>query len=214
MPKLTALLSQFVPAGSVAAGSLTRRSSIVLAAAVIVAACGASSGPTASPSGGGGTSTIGQSSSATVATPSAGGGTQTGTVAACSLLTPADVQLAFGSAAGSPTVDQGGGKSNNCTYGLADPNRYDTIELQVLTEQSDYDRAKATTTSGITVTPVSGVGDDAFFFDAGGAGTSLYVKKGGMLFEITIFPIGDAAMAAGQIMTAEEAVAKAVAGRI
>jgi hypothetical protein len=151
--------------------------------------------------------------SATAAT-SAGGGTQTGAVAACTLLTPADVQLAFGSPAGSPTVNQGGGKSNNCTYGLADPNRYDTIELQVLTEQSDYDRAKATTTSGITVTPVSGVGDDAFLFDAGGAGTSLYVKKGGTLFEITILTIGDPTMVASQIMTAEEAVAKAVAGRV
>jgi hypothetical protein len=186
---------------------------VVLVVAVIVAACGASSGPTGTPAGGGGASTSGQTLSATAAT-SAGGGTQTGAVAACTLLTPADVQLAFGSPAGSPTVNQGGGNSNNCTYGLADSNRYDTIELQVLTEQSDYDRAKATTTSGITVTPVSGVGDDAFFFDAGGAGTSLYVKKGGTLFEITILPIGDTTMAASQIMTAEEAVAKAVAGRV
>ncbi len=190
-----------------------RQYPLVLFVAVVVAACGASSGPTGTPAGGGGASASGQSVSASAAT-SAGGGTQTGVGAACDLLTPADVQLAFGSPAGSPTVNQGGGKSNNCTYGLADPNRYDTIELQVLTEQSDYDRAKATTTSGITVTPVSGVGDDAFFFDAGGAGTSLYAKKGGTLFEITILPIGDSTMVASQITTAEEAVAKAVAGRV
>ena len=167
-----------------------RRYPIVLVVAVIFGACGASSGPTGTPAGGGGASASGQSPAATVAATSAGGGTQTGAVAACDLLTPANVQLAFGSAAGSPTVNQGGGNSNNCTYGLGDPNRYDTIELQVLTEQSDYDRAKATTTSGITVTPVSGVGDDAFFFDAGGAGTSICVKKGGTLLEITILPIG------------------------
>ena len=39
---------------------------------------------------------------------------------------------------------------------------------------------------GITKTPVSGIGDDAYYIESG-LNTSLYVKKGSSVFQITVF---------------------------
>lgn len=184
-----------------------RLRALLLIAAMLVAACGAPA--VASPtSGAGGPSSTGQGAAAS--TGGAGGTPAAAAPTACTLLTAADAQTALGSPVGSPTANQGSGSSNNCTYAPEAPAGLMTIELAVL-NQSTFDQAKGMAVSGVTITPVSGLGDDAFFFDAGNAGTQLYVLKGGIAFYVALFNGNDTA---DQLRAAEKVAAQAVLGRI
>ncbi len=184
--------------------------------AVLLAACsgsGSSSSASSTPGGGGGpyagsaAATSSAGASAASAGPSANGG-QTGAAPdACALLTPADATTALGTAAGTPDVHTGGG--NNCTYGTADPNVSATVEISVF-QKTIFDHAKATTSNGVTIVPLSGVGDDAFYFDGGPiVGTQLYVLKGAVGFYVAIY---DHSRSADQIGTAEQTTAEAALG--
>ncbi len=184
---------------------MLRRAGLMIVA-TLVAACGSASVASPTP-GGGGSAPAGPSASA----PAVPAVTPAGSApAACSLLTAADAQTALGSPVGSPTANQGSGSSNNCTYSPEAFTGLTSRELAVLAQRS-FDEAKGTTATGVTVTPVSGVGDDAFFFDAGIAGTQLYVRKGSIAFYVALFNGKDTP---DQLRAAEKAAAQAVLGRL
>ena len=90
--------------------------------------------------------------------------TVVGSPSYCTLLSPADVQAVTGATVGSPrTVHQG--PVTDCTYASANPSdavliRYTTgaSSASFATEQSAFEKL------GHTVTPVSGLGDEAYSF--------------------------------------------------
>jgi hypothetical protein len=126
---------------------------------------------------------------------------------ACSLLTQAQVSAVLGisvepgqrvipnspkmcgwAGPGGPTID---GKK---------------VTLTISTPEK-FDRGK-TPFQGITKTPVSGIGDDAYYVTAGGFGTTLNVKKGSASFSISVggFPIDQ--VKAKEKILAQDALAK------
>ena len=112
---------------------------------------------------------------------------------ACSLLTQAQVSAALGVNIGPgqhlvgpkmcvwPSPGQSGPKSKRASLGLKDPGA--------------FAYAKMPAGNGITKTPVSGVGDDAVSGSRPGLSPILTVKKGDVVFVVTVdgFPPDEAA---------------------
>ena len=125
---------------------------------------------------------------------------------ACSLLTLAEVGSAI-----SFTVNQqvAGGDGQSCTWTFADPNAmagFNTARLEFI-DAATFSAAQHGQTVGSTVTPVGGLGDAAFFVDAGAKGTSLSVEKGGRAFTVSVLGVA--------YMTAQsEADEKTLAGYV
>lgn len=112
---------------------------------------------------------------------------------ACSLLTQAQVSAALGVSVGPgqhlvgpkmcvwPSPGQSGPKSKRASLGLKDPGA--------------FAYAKMPAGQGVTKTPVSGVGDDAVSGARPGLTPILTVKKGDVVFVVTVdgFPADEAA---------------------
>jgi hypothetical protein len=62
---------------------------------------------------------------------------------------------------------------------------------------------------GITKTPVSGVGDDAYYIDTPGLGIGLNVKKGASFFQVRVY-----GFPADQIRAIEKTLAQEVLGKL
>ena len=62
---------------------------------------------------------------------------------------------------------------------------------------------------GITKTPISGVGDDAYYIDTPGIGMGLNVKKGASSFQVRVY-----GFPADQIRAIEKALAQDVLGKL
>lgn len=184
------------------------RAVLIILMASLVAACGGTSSPASTPTSGGGGGT--GSTSPTAAPPTQAGGTspQGGAPSACTLLTAADATTALGAAVDQPTVNQGGG--NNCTYAPTVITGLTSIELNVLTSNS-FAQVKSHVGQGMTLTPVSGLGDDAFYIDAGLAGTTLYAISGATAISVTIFNGNDSA---AQIQAAEKVAVQTALARL
>jgi hypothetical protein len=58
-------------------------------------------------------------------------------------------------------------------------------QIGKLTPAERFENAK-TPVEGITKTPVSGVGEDAYYIESG-LNTSLYVRKGASVFQMIVF---------------------------
>ena len=108
---------------------------------------------------------------------------------ACSLLTDAQVSTTFGTPVdpgkpiASPTSCQWLGKGKYATL-----TANNTIAGKTALER--FDTGKKSTMPGITVEPVSGVGDDAYYVYYSGttrAGLGLVVKKGNSAFEVRVY---------------------------
>jgi hypothetical protein len=119
-----------------------------------------------------------------IAAISSSGTAQAGTPSdACSLLTAPQVSSALGAAVGqghqlmptSATVcswtEQGGaaGSARNVTVSLITVKSFDSAKVPV---------------SGVTKTPVSGIGDDAYFTEPQAMTAALSVKKGDTCFQV------------------------------
>jgi len=109
-----------------------------------------------------------------------------------------------------PTVNQGGGSSNNCTYAPTVITGLTSVELDVLTSNA-FAQVKSHVGQGMTLTPVSGLGDDAFYIDAGFAGLTLYAISGATGISVTILNGKDSA---AQIQAAEKAAVQTALGRL
>jgi hypothetical protein len=137
----------------------------------------------------------GSSSSAPRATP-----------AACDLLTPSDASAIFvGKPIAGPDTNQSGG--NDCLYGV----KVDGTAVYVaVLPTSAFDAAREGATSGTTIAPLSGVGDDAFFERNSLVRTELFVKKGAVAFAVLV---KDFDLSVTQLEAAEQMTAQAIAGR-
>lgn len=98
---------------------------------------------------------------------------------ACSLLTEAQISAVLGANVGAgkpaaPTLcqwsDAGGAK---------------VVNLFLMTAQ-EFERHKAFVDKGMTTTPASGIGDDAFFQTGRSYGTLVEVKKGAGAFQVKV----------------------------
>ncbi len=149
---------------------------IVLAALVVVAAC---SGGTPSP---GTPAPIGSANGASAPASGAGtGGTPaTGTHDPCALLTQAEVTAATGKPVG-PGVSQNDGQQCQWEYGdPTDPMSGLDASLAVNADPTAFSEAQK---GGPLASPVSGVGDEAYFLQGGIVGILMF-RKGTQLFEV------------------------------
>ena len=121
----------------------------------------------------------------------------------CKLLTPAEIGGALGATfgAGDPIGTTG------CSWSSATPHMIVTVSLWPPTE---WDRMKAGGgVPGSTTTPVSGLGDDAFFATIAQY-VVLYVKKGQTVYLFKVYGVKDPA----KQMSAEKTLAGAALKRL
>lgn len=139
------------------------------------------------------------------------GSLQTAPPVACNLLTSKEVSAVIGgpgtgSPIASPTSCQWVGvQSKRVTLTINQPRGGKSPVDQ-------FDSARARTLPGITVEPVTGVGDDAYYVYFAGqnrAGCGLVVKKGTSVFEVRIYGFD-----LGEAKTAMKPLAQAAAGRL
>jgi hypothetical protein len=181
---------------------------------LIVAGCG-SSATTSNPAGGGG-----QGSPAALTTPAPadqaatpaalttpGPADQAATPApagfnVCTLLTPAEVATAIGETAKQASL---AGNALNCRWAATSADSQNGAAILIYS-LAQYDTVKA----NVGGTPVTGVGDDAFF---SGAATdlALIVKKGSKAFVVLVTIVG---ASADKLQAAEKSLALLVVGRI
>ena len=134
-------------------------------------------------------------------------------VDACTLLTPVQVNAVLG-----VSVGPGQHISSPSKCGWAEPSdrmhRGKHVVLEVfsangsLTPVDRFNKDKAPARR-ITKTPVTGVGDDAYFITTPGLGTGLNVRKGSSVFQLRVngFP-------PDQIQTIEKVLAKDVLAKL
>jgi hypothetical protein len=114
----------------------------------------------------------------------------------CKLLTPAEIGGALGATfgAGEPIGTTG------CSWSSATPHMIVTVSLW---PPAEWDRMKAGgTLPGTTTTPVSGLGDDAFYATIAQY-VVLYVKKGQTVYLFKVYGVKDQA----KQMSAEKTLA-------
>lgn len=130
---------------------------------------------------------------------------------ACALLTDMQVSTALGvtvsagTPIGIPTSCQWAGKGKIATL-----TANDTVAGKSAVER--FDAGKTSTLPGITVEPIRGVGDDAYYVYYSGttrAGLGLVVKKGKSAFEVRVY-----GFEIDQAKTVAKTLAQNVAGRL
>jgi hypothetical protein len=128
---------------------------------------------------------------------------------ACSLATLAEVSAAIHFTVNVETIGAGGA---SCTWTFADPNEmkgFNTARLELISPAIFAVNRQDQTDA--TVTPVTGLGDSAFYVDAGTAGTSLSVEKGSVAFTVSVLGV---AYTAAQAKEDEKTLAGYVLARI
>ncbi len=74
--------------------------------------------------------------------------------------------------------------------------------------QSSVSRHGKTPIQGIEKTPVSAIGDDAYYIDTPGFGVGLNVKKGNFTFQVKVFGFSPETTKALENSLAQEVLAK------
>ena len=161
---------------------------------LIIAACSSGDSTTSTPTplgNGNGSATTAASHSATPASATASSAASTtpasGLNDACSLITQAEVVAAVGKPVG-PGQSLNDGKK--CEFEYTDPS--DPLGGLGAALDIDLDQNVFTgdQSGGIGAVPVSGVGDEAYFTNAGLLGSLLDFRKGSLLFETSILVAG------------------------
>ncbi|MFI5225295.1 MAG: DUF3558 family protein [Candidatus Limnocylindrales bacterium] len=159
---------------------LVRGLVVTVAIAGLVAACSSSGSPAPSPSSAGGGASQAPAAQAT------GGGASGATAAdPCSLLTPAQISAVVGIPVG---PGDSGGDTHLCDWSHPDANGVPDAQVSLSTnEDPGLCDEGSSTTLGITVTPVTGLGDQACMAQAAGLqiGDNLTFYKGGLGFSIS-----------------------------
>jgi hypothetical protein len=138
---------------------------------------------------------------------------------ACSLLSQSRVSAVLGVSIGSGEYPGGSspftGQPNRLLCQWSQPGnsfggkrvRLDLFgPIGKLTPVERFNNAK-TPVQGIVKTPISGVGDDAYYI-VSGLNTSLYVKKGGSVFDIVVFGFPEDQIKAMEKTLAQDVLAK------
>lgn len=102
---------------------------------------------------------------------------------ACSLLTPAQIKSAVGSEVGAGAA--GSAKLCQWNASLAPTSTVKFITLLLYSDTNSFEPGKHMPAPAV-VTPVSGIGDDAFFLAVGDQ-VGLIVKKGSGAFKIAVY---------------------------
>ncbi len=160
---------------------------VAVAAVAGGAACSSSSSPDsgATNTAASGTNATSSASGATVAataTTAATAPAASGPLTdACALLTDAQVTAAVGVTMG-PGEPPGAGE-HSCLW--TDQDVVYSAELSIV-DAGAFNSGMTGSTQGVTVTKVSGVGESAYYLDAGVAGLSLFFSKGSNYFSIHV----------------------------
>jgi hypothetical protein len=132
-----------------------------------------------------------------------------GTLDACSLLTAADAQAALGEPVDPGVPPEAGAHScifaGHPTVGLD----LNSVEIS-LTDVAAFDPSKKSI-PGLTITPVSGIGDAAYYVSMGAGYEVLNVRKGQVTFTVSVLLKG---ASDAELQTAEQTLAAAALGRI
>jgi hypothetical protein len=193
-----------------------RRTLILLAFVTgLVAAC---SGSTAT----GAPQALGTQAGATQAAATEAGATQPATAAtdtaaagapktldACSLITTDEAAAALGEPVDPGTVPEPGASSCLFSGHPAQGISIDGVEISI-TGVGGFDPNKKSI-PGLTITPVSGVGDAAYYVSIGAGYQVLNVKKGQTTFTVSVLK---ASTSDSQLQSAENTLALAILGRI
>ncbi len=127
---------------------------------------------------------------------------------ACSLLTQAQVSAAVSVSVGAGAYQ--GTYKKTCTWNAVSPAvksaKYVTLMLEGL---DAYQAGKLSPAKTIVVTPISGIGDDAYYL-AVGPNVGLIVKKGNVAFKVAVY--GDIPIENKQAM--EKALAQQVVSKL
>ena len=128
----------------------------------------------------------------------------------CTLITQAEAAAALGG-----PVDPGkqaAAGASSCLWSANDPSKpisADGVDVSVVTV-STFDKSHKAG-PGITVTPVPGLGDEAYFVDLGIGYMNLQVKKGSTAFTVTVMIHGASATS---LMAADKSLAQLIVVRI
>jgi len=115
------------------------------------------------------------------------------TADACALLTTAQVSAGVGVPVkdGAPITPT---DKNLCTWNAAKPAPKSTKFVTLLLQTADsFQAGKSMRAPGLVVTPVTGLGDDAFYLAVGDQ-VGLIVKKGNVAFKVAVYadiPLAD-----------------------
>ncbi len=126
---------------------------------------------------------------------------------ACMLLTPAEVGAALGTAtgAGEPITPT---DHKVCTWKATDGHSWVTLMLQT-PGAFDSGKGLANVSTKVVLTPVGGLGDDAYYL-AMSDQVGLVVKKGGVAFKVAVYQHGPL----GPKQTAERTLAGKIVPRL
>jgi uncharacterized protein YidB (DUF937 family) len=128
----------------------------------------------------------------------------------CTLITQAEAAAALGG-----PVDPGkqaAAGASSCLWSGNDPSKpisADGVDVSV-TSVSTFDKSHKAG-AGITVTPVPGLGDEAYFVDLGIGYMNLRVKKGSTAFTVTVMLSG---ASNDKLQAADKSLAQLIVGRI
>ena len=170
-------------------------------AAGLVAACGSSAATPAAGTQAGATQATG-----TQATTNAPTGGAPKTLDACSLITADEAAAALGEPVDPGTVPEPG--ADSCLFS-AHALSVNGVEIS-LTGLGSFDPTKKSI-PGLTITPVSGVGDAAYYVSLGAGYEVLNVRKGSTTFSVSVLRHG---ASDSQLQAAEKTLALAILGRI
>lgn len=188
-----------------------RRTWIVLAlVAGLVAACGGSAATgslqaTGTPAGGTQATATQAASSAAAATGNPTGGAPK-TLDACTLITADEAATALGKPVDPGTVPEPG--AHSCLFSSSVLST-DGVEISI-TSVADF-KPTQKSIPGLTITQVSGIGDDAYYVSVGAGMVVLNVRKGQTTFTTSVLL---KSASDSDLMAAEKTLALAILGRI
>jgi hypothetical protein len=126
---------------------------------------------------------------------------------ACSLITQAEAASALGEPVDPGAVPEQGASS--CLFSASAGITINSVEISITTG-SDFDSSKPSI-PGLTITKISGIGDDAYSVSMGAGYIVLNVKKGQITFSASVLRTG---ASNDDLLAAEKTLATAILGRI
>jgi hypothetical protein len=126
---------------------------------------------------------------------------------ACTLITQAEAASALGEAVDPGTVPEPGAQS--CLFSASAGITINSVEISI-TSGGGFDSSKPSI-PGLTITKVSGIGDDAYSVSIGDGYIVLNVKKGQTTFTVSVLHKGTSN---DDLLAAEKTLATAILGRI
>ncbi len=188
-----------------------RKSLMLLAFAAVIFAAGSGSAATGAPQAvatPAGATPAGATQAPAVPTDGATPGSATA-LDPCSLITTDEAAAALGEPVAPGQVPTPG--ADSCLFSGHPAQGFDINGVEIsITSGSDFDPGQKSI-AGLTVTPIFGVGDAAYYVSVGAGLVVLNVRKGQITFEVSVLLAGASDT---QLQAAEKTLASAIVGRI